>query len=649
MGIFDRFKIRGGAWLLGTDLGVQVANMSVAELYRSQPNLRAVVSFMADNAAQVPLKVHNRVSDADRPRVLDSPAAKLLAYPNADMTAYELRRSIYSDLLLFGRCLCLVLRDGDTPSGWQIRPVPPTWIRDYEGGTVFAPEYVEVGHPLSSETTRFDRGQFVIFHTYNPTDPAGQLSPVEALAESLFEQVESGKFRRQMWQRGGRFNAYITRPKDVAAWDDKAFSRFLETWKQSWAGDSATNGGGMPILEDGMEIKTVQFNAREAQWMEAKKLSREDVAAVYHINPALVWPGSGQTYASARDNARALYNDALAPLLMQVTDRIAHTLLPLVGEPEAHYVAYDITIKTEGTFEEKVAALSSATGAPFLTRNEARARLDMPAVDGGDELITPLNVLEGGLASAHDTAPDALSAEMECKEREPLMFKARTSEADEKELAEVFREFYEHQRDVLLPKLGAAEKSGTVKAGEWWNEQRWNDELTEKLKPVAQRQSDKKAAETIAALKVEDTYSTARTEAFIESMCRRRAEMVNAKTKKLLDEVGDWDEDSDHGSYRGVFDLSTGERSETGGSAFATAIAGWAALEAVRQCAPGRGATKTWVVTSSNPRESHEAMNGDTVPYDQTFSNGAMWPGDSSALDVADVANCQCVVDIVIP
>ena len=161
----------------------------------------------------------------------------------------------------------------------------------------------------------------------------------------------------------------------------------------------------MPILEDGMEIKTVQFNSRDAQWAESVKLSREDCAAVYHVNPAMIWPGSGQTYASAKDNARALYNDCLAPTLMQATDRINKMILPKVGEPKSHYVAYDITIKTEGTYEEKIATLSSAVGAPFLSRNEARAHLDLPAIEGGDDLIIPLNVLTGGLASPRDTDP----------------------------------------------------------------------------------------------------------------------------------------------------------------------------------------------------------------------------------------------------
>ena len=37
-------------YVYGGDYGVNVANMNAAELYKTQPNLRAVISFLADNA-----------------------------------------------------------------------------------------------------------------------------------------------------------------------------------------------------------------------------------------------------------------------------------------------------------------------------------------------------------------------------------------------------------------------------------------------------------------------------------------------------------------------------------------------------------------------------------------------------------------------
>ena len=45
---------------------------------------------------------------------------------------------------------------------------------------------------------------------------------------------------------------------------------------------------------------------------------------------------------------------------------------------------------------------SQAVGAPWMTRNEARRMRNLPAVDGGDDLVTPLNVLIGGQANPQD-------------------------------------------------------------------------------------------------------------------------------------------------------------------------------------------------------------------------------------------------------
>jgi hypothetical protein len=60
---------------------------------------------------------------------------------------------------------------------------------------------------------------------------------------------------------------------------------------------------------------------------------------------------------------------------------------------------------TDGCFEfnldekhmgdNRLTALVSATGRPVLTTNEGRAMVNKPPIDGGDELITPLNVIAG--------------------------------------------------------------------------------------------------------------------------------------------------------------------------------------------------------------------------------------------------------------
>jgi HK97 family phage portal protein len=637
------------------------AGMDAVQLYRTQPNLRAVVSFLADNAASVPWKVYDRVADGDRERVTDSPAALLLSRPSPDLTAYELRRRIFGDLYIADRHLSIVRADDTTPSGWSIWPVPFTWLDGYIGGTVYRPDAFVVSPP-SGFRVEVPAESCLWLHGYDPADPMGQASPVEALRDLLMEQVESAAFRRQMWTRGGRFNAYVTRPKDVEKWNDEAFERFRRTWNESWAGRDGSQAGAMPILEDGMEIKQVQFNARDAEWSEAKRLGREDVAGVYHINPALIWPGSGQTYASAKDNARALYNDTLSPKLMEVTDKINAQLLPMVGEDSRHYVEYDLQVKLQGAFDERASVLQSAVGGPFMLRNEARAQFNLPAIDGGDELIVPLNVVTGGLASPNDTDPtidrydgpsDHKCGCPDCKaQKSEVQYKAEPLDEESREFADAFAKFFERQARSVLPKIRAAKAAGSLAkdAAEWWDVTRWDKELAADLEVIARGQSDIMARRALQAIGVpDDEYDPDEASAFLADMCRVRAEYVNATTRAQLERSLELEAAGAEGlmaTPEGVFENAVENRTESAGAAIAAAVDGWSALEAVRQCAPDQDIRKRWVVTSSNPRPSHRAMDGQTVPVDDRFSNGMQWPGDWAG-GPDEVCGCQCEIALV--
>jgi hypothetical protein len=490
----------------------------------------------------------------------------------------------------------------------------------------------------------------------------GQNSPVEALRDLLMEQVESATFRRQMWTRGGRFNAYVTRPKDVEKWDDEAFERFKRTFNASWAGRDGADAGGMPILEDGMEIKQVQFNARDAEWSEAKRLGREDVAGVYNVNPALIWPGSGQTYASAKDNARALYNDTLAPKLMEVTDRINAQLLPMVGEDARHYVEYDLEVKLQGSFEERAQVLQSAVGGPFMTRDEARSKFNLPHIDGADELIVPMNVTVGGLASPRDTDPtqeryNAGEHELKCgchahkTEDNEIRFKAEPLDEESAEVADAYRRFFERQARSVLPRIRAAKKAGALTKDDdlWWDVTRWDDELADDLWDGVRGMSERAARRTLRGLGVPyDMYDPDRAVDCLKSMCEQRAAYVNYTTKQELDRSLELEEAGAEGlkaTPEGVFENAAENRSVSAGAATATAVDGWSALEACRQSGV-QGLRKRWLVTSSNPRPSHKAMDGQTVPVEEKFPNGMEWPGDWAG-GPDEVCGCQCTIEVI--
>ena len=617
----------------------QVGKMSARQLYATQANLHAVVSFLADSVAQLPLKVYVRDEENSRRRDRDSVTAKLLWRPNADQTAYEFINALSIELLLMGCAVMWLLPDPDSESGYQLRIIPREWIVNTERPNVLR------GHAGAGQFIDIPRTEFVQFRMYSPGNPGGYQSPIAALRQTLREQIEADRFRTQIYRSSGRFNAYITRPKDVQPWDDETKRKWLTAFREGW-GQDGSNSGKMPLLEDGMEIKPYSFNAREAQYAETKQLSREDVAAAFHVNPSLIWHTTTQTYASAKDNARALYADCLGPTLQMLQQRINSFLLPMLGADPNTYVEFDLTEKLKGSFEERASILQASVGGPWLTRNEARADSNLPPIDGGDELIVPLNVLTGGQASPQDTHMDeqesmttepADPAKMRKKsEAEKIRVKARSTKEEDERMTEVLRKFWKRQANSVLPKLGA-------KSASWWDEDRWDDELTEDIEPLIDEIADAHGKEVAKALGFE--YDPKRTRKYLEQLAKGRAHAINNATyKKLMQAL----EDDDAPSH--VFDVRENKDSMTFGRMLALVAAGWAATHEAPKQARDNGITRTvekmWV-TGDNPRPEHAMMNGETVPINEVFSNGCEWPGDEGG-DPDTTCGCNCSVEVII-
>ena len=637
-------------YALGSDAPTQVLNYTAQRLYQSQDNLKAVVDFLANSIAQLPLNVYTRNDETDRERDRKSPAARLLWRPNSAMTEFEFVRALMTEYFVFGTVYVLVLPDADSRSGWQMWPIPSEWVTDTRAANAYSVQSITVIAGQSGNAVEIPHENFIQFKTYSPGNPGGYISPISALRQTLQEQIEAGNFRKQLWHSSGRLNAQIVRPANVEPWTDEQRNRFVTAFREAW-GAGGSKAGSIPILEDGMEIKPFQTSFKESQWMESVKLSREACAAAYGVNPSLIWHTDTQTYASSKDNARALYAECLGPVLQMLQQRINSFLLPMVGaDPDEAYVEFDLTEKLKGSFEERASILQAAVGGPWMTRNEARADNNLPPVEGGDELIVPLNVLEGGQSSPQDThmeeqepmaieengAPKILAK----SEAEKLRVKARSTQEEDEKMAGVLRAFWKRQAKAVLSRIGA-------KSAKWWDEERWNKELTDDIEPLIDSIADAHGEEVAKAIGSE--YRTDQTRKYLRTLAEARAKAINESTRQKLQDAIDDDEDEEDTPAH-VFEVRESRDAETFGRSLAIGVAGWAATREAPAQAEQQGFHKTvekrWI-TGTNPRPEHAAMNGETVPINEAFSNGCEWPGDENG-DPDTTCGCNCSTEVII-
>ena len=623
----------------------------VEKFWRSQPALRKVVGFVARNVASIPLHTYERVSDNERRRVTDHPLPRVLSRPQPHVGAYRFWESVIADGLLYDRWA--VLKEWQDDGSLQLIQLP-SWrlnfqtdpLRRVTGAFVWIGDSEILGQddngwlPVDLDSLIFDHG-------YAPRT-AG-LSPVETLKDLLDEGTEAVQYRRDVWRNGGRASQYISRPME-AQWTPEQRSRFVEGLRKFVKGGAAA--GGTMLLEDGMTINNLEMmSLTDAMDLQGRELTAVEVASAFYVAPELIGIREGN-FSNVDAFRQSLYRDSLGPYITAWEQAINVGLTDELADGASLYVEANVEAKLRGSFQEQAQIMQSATGAPWMSRNEARSRLNMPPIEGGDEIVTPLNVLIGGQASPNDTGTQNLahyadairkladrvesytkSGPVEYEIKAPA--EGEIPEDHQRELEALFSKFFARQRKAVLSAAGA-------KAASWWDQDRWERELAEDLLKAGLSVSTASALAVLKDMGVDAReYSQNRTEAFLKKVAERISGQVNTTTYEALAAAFESD-DPDAPAH--VFDVAEESRAAQSGMTAAATFVGFGLVEGPRQTRPQ--AKKRWQVNSGNPRSSHAAVNGEEVGIDEDFSNGLPWPGSFNG-DVDEVANCQCSVVIV--
>lgn len=601
-----------------------VAGMSVRGVWESQPSVRKVVSFMASTVAALPWRVY-RAEDGGRERLFDSPAETLVRRPARFASSADLVSGITLDWLLYGSA-CAVLVDDEI-----VRIPAPLLVLSTD---VFG-RVNDVATVAGGETVSLSDLPVALMHGWDP-DGSGAVAPVRTLRALLAELSEAEGWRRRMWTDVPRVSAQVTRPKDAPRWSDEKRERFLQAMADF---KSSTSGGSIPVMEDGMKLESApQVQPDLSSASSVRTLTDIEVAGYFGVPPELLGMREANYggYAALR---RDLYTRVLGPLIGRIEDALNAEIVPaLAGGDTSVYGVLDRTEAQDGTLLERVQALHSATGAPVMTRSEARERLDLPYLEGTEELIVPLNVIQGGQASPTDSGSQNLNgsdtnqldhrqqdeAAGEGKSLAPkarMVLKAVTSRPSPSILEQMRRAYVDE-----LQREGLSEAA--VEA------------LADRIEPFLAEQAVEAANGVILRSGTgTETIGRGAIRNYIRQMAEGKAGAAVDAAMRLLGAVSG-DDTAQDTARETIEDLLSEDRLGLWADASTKDATGFGSQEGARRSGAVR---KMWVHNgSSHPRADHAAMNGETVDMDDTFSNGMRWPHDWGGGDADDIVGCNC-------
>jgi HK97 family phage portal protein len=547
---------------------------SYAEIYRHQPNVRTVVDFLARNVGQLTIKLYERVSATDRVHLDEHPASVILRKPNPGLTPYRLWEGTVADIGIYNRAYWRKLRAAGPGSRMVgvARVSPLSLLPDWDPATGQLRAY----RMATGEMVRPD--EFILFPGYDPLGGEG-LSPLETLRSLLMEEFEAQVARRWFWRNFARKGGVVERPVEAPEWDDVARARWREDFEGRHTG--AENTGRVAMLEDGMHWVDAQFSAEESQFIQSRKLLREEVASAYHIPPPMIGILDHGTYANVQESHKQLYQDTMQPLLDRLEQELALQLLPEFEAFDAQgrqYLEFNIEDKLKGSFEDRSKIAVQAGGGPYLTRNEVRAEFNRPRIDKPeyDELIVPANVVLGGQPSP--VTPTATPATPQNVPKALGPDGAKAADAAEVEFLKEGRDTYTARHLEALQKTFRRQRN-SVLGGKGFDRLRWDKELADDLFGVAVQATTHFGEH--AAERVKGAWDQERTANYLRANADGVAKSINDVTDTQLGEEG--------ADAAAVFQVLIDARAPQIAATRTTFVMNWAANEAVHQNSPNDG------------------------------------------------------------
>lgn len=172
-------------------------------------------------------------------------------------------------------------------------------------------------------------------------------------------------------------------------WDDEALVEFYEAWQEQHGG--AAGVGNVIVIQGGAKYQPVTIPPAEAQLLQARQYSREEVLGFYAPglpHHMLGWRSNTSNFGTGIEAQGVhLVQHVFNLRLDLVAAVIAETMLP--PELAVGWVT-DQWLRGDAKTQAEVRAKDRMSG--FLTREEGRRQIDLPALPVADDLWTPRNV-----------------------------------------------------------------------------------------------------------------------------------------------------------------------------------------------------------------------------------------------------------------
>ena len=397
MYFYDRFRARLAAYR-AKSAAAKAENIALNQLLEflglqdtstsalSEATYFACLKVLSESLGKLPLKLQQYTPEHGIRVARDHRFYRMLnERPNRHMTAsvfwstMELCRNHYGNAYAW-----IDTRDPKRPQLW---PLDPAAVQVWYDDICELRDAPDVYYRVSTKrgVMVFGSEEVLHFKSHLTLDGLVGVSVREQLASTVEGNTKAQKFINRLYDSGMTAKAVLQYTGNLKDANVEALTKGIEAYaKGEMKARGIENIIPMPY---GMTLTPLNLKLTDSQFLEIKQYSALQIASAFGVKPYQVGDYTKASYASAEAQQLSFLVDTLLFIVKQYEEEIGYKLLDDVEEASGYHAKFNTGVILRADQQTQINTLSAAVSNFLMTPNEAREKLDLPAKDGGDQLL----------------------------------------------------------------------------------------------------------------------------------------------------------------------------------------------------------------------------------------------------------------------
>ena len=396
MNIFDRAKtwaasLRTKSTTAGRDtvslnqlldfLGVH--NTSADAL--SEATYFACLKVLSESVGKLPLKLQQYTPGQGIRVAREHKYYRMLnERPNRHMTASVFWGTMELCRLHYGNAYAWIdTRDQQRPQLW---PLDPRTVQVWYDDACELRDAPDVYYLVSTKGGRtvLSSEEVLHFKSHQTLDGLVGVSVREQLASTIQGSTKAQKLVNAMYDSGMTAKAVLQYTGSI---NDQNVAQLVKEVAQYVKGEGKSGAANLIPMPQGFNLTPLNMKLADSQFLEVKQYTALQIASAFGVKPYQVGDYTKSSYASAEAQQLSFLVDTLLYIVKQYEEEIGYKLLTDSEEAGGYHAKFNTGVILRADQQTQINTLSAAVSNFLMTPNEAREKLDLPAKEGGDQLL----------------------------------------------------------------------------------------------------------------------------------------------------------------------------------------------------------------------------------------------------------------------